>query len=78
MTDDDIKQVQKTLKFQLSQYLKAKEANTLDVLKMLKENKQIWDEMYSPCPNHDQIKTSDYVKMQEELMILLTDSYRLD
>ncbi len=77
MTDSDISQVQATLKFQLAQYLKAKGDGGLDVQKLLRENKQIWDEMYLPCPSHDRVQTTDFVKMQDELINMLTKTYRL-
>ncbi len=78
MTDSDIPQVQATLKYQLAQYLKAKEDGTLDVQKLLRGNKEVWDEMYSPCPNHGRVQTSDFVKMQDELITMLTNTYRLN
>lgn len=61
----DAAQVERTMKYQLREYLKNKE--TLNVEDYLQRNLEIWEEMYLPCPFSSAIDVSKFVSMQEEL-----------
>lgn len=63
--EDDLIQVNNTLKYQVKQYIDEKD--TLDVLKYLKRNKEIWEEIYEPFPFKEKIDTKHFVEMQAEL-----------
>ena len=75
-TDAEI--VNRTLKYQLRQYLYNKENNTLDVVKTLARNKEIWNQMYLPCPYKQGIYPNKFLEMQEELITLLSQPYHLE
>ncbi len=77
-TEADGELVNRTLKFQLRQYLDNKENNALDVQKTLARNKEVWDQMYLPCPYKRGIYTNKFLEMQEELISLLCKPYVLD
>ena len=67
--------VSKTLKYQLSTYLKDKDK--VDIEKTLKRNHEVWEELYLPFPFHDNIDTKPFKKMQRELLERLIEPYQL-
>lgn len=71
----DSSQVEATLKYQISKYIRTKE--NLDVEKMLCENKQIWEELYLQCPYRGRIQTKKFVDMQYELLDIFNNKYQI-
>ena len=63
--ETDAMQVERTMKYQLREYLKNKES--LNAEEYLQRNLEIWEELYLPCPFSSAINTSKFVLMQEEL-----------
>ncbi len=75
--ESDSEQVSKTLNYQLSMYLKHKNEGCLDALKTLARNKEVWDEMYLPCPFKQGVQTKKFLEMQDELLAIITEPYKL-
>lgn len=74
LSEADIPQVQATTKYFLSQYLKAKEENTLTddkIIIMLQEHKRIKDNMVTPL----ELEISSFSKIPEELIGFLSKKY---
>lgn len=73
----DAGEVQKSLRFLLSDYLKHKEDTDFDVVKALEINKEIWNDMYMECPFRDGIRTEKFRDMQNELLKAVAEKYAL-
>ena len=73
---DDEKQVNASLSCNLSRYLK--DRDNLDVVDCLKDNKQLWEEMYLQCPYRTNVKTAKFKEMQQELLDKLTQTYNIN
>lgn len=70
-TENDVAAVKSTISYQVSMYLKEREDEGFNVLAYLKRNKEVWEEMYLPCPSHNQIDVRAFCKMQKELLVRL-------
>lgn len=75
--DESVQQVNTTMKYQLSMYIKERGSSTFDELSFLKRNKEIWETMYLPCINHESINTKKFEEMQQELLDRINAPYLL-
>ena len=75
--DESVQQVNTTMKYQLSMYIKERDSSTFDELSFLKRNKEIWETMYLPCINHESINTKKFEEMQQELLDRINAPYLL-
>lgn len=73
---DDERQVTASLRCYLSRYLK--DRDNLDVVDCLKDNKQLWEEMYLQCPYRTNVKTEKYIAMQNELLDKIRQLYAIN
>ena len=76
-TEIDAAEVKSTINYQVSMYLKEREDEGFNVLAFLTRNKEVWEEMYLPCPSHDQIDVRAFLKMQKELLERLVTPFQL-
>lgn len=74
---EDTDAVAKTMRYELSMYLKNKDNGDFDIVTTLRRNKEVWNEMYIPCPFHDGINTKKFQQMQDELLNSLAVSFQL-
>ena len=74
-SEDDAVCINKTMKYQLSTYLKDKER--VDVEVMLQRNSEVWNEMYLPYPFNEKVDVKQFKRMQEELIERLIEPYKL-
>lgn len=74
-SDDD--EVQRTLNFLLSTYLKSKDREDFDAIRTMTINKEIWDDMYMECPYKEGIKVKSFQKMQDELLRSVVERFTL-
>lgn len=74
---EDTDAVAKTMRYELSMYLKNKDNGDFDIVTTLRRNKEVWNEMYIPCPFHDGINTKKFQQMQDELLNSLAGSFQL-
>ena len=75
--ESDADEVQKTLNFLLSTYLKSKEGDDFDAIRTMTINKEIWDDMYMECPYKNGIRMNSFKKMQDELLRSVADRFAL-
>lgn len=75
--ESDADEVQRTLKFLLSTYLKSKGGEDFDAVRTMTINKEIWDDMYMECPYKDGIKVKPFQKMQDELLRSVVERFTL-
>ena len=74
--ESDENEVSATINFKVSEYLRNKES--LDIVEMLTDNKQIWNEMYLQNPFRIHIKTNKFIDMQNELLERLNQLYKIN
>lgn len=67
--------IAKTIKYQLSSYLKDKDS--VDIEKTLRRNREVWEELYLSYPYHDNIDVKQFKRMQAELLERLIEPYKL-
>jgi hypothetical protein len=72
---EDKECIAKTIKYQLSSYLKDKDS--VDIEKTLQRNREVWEELYLPYPYHDSIDVKQFKRMQTELLERLIEPYKL-
>ena len=76
-TEEDVAEVKSTINYQVSMDLMERDDEDFNVLAFLKRNKEVWEEMYLPCPSRDQISVKAFSKMQEELLVRLVTPLQL-
>lgn len=74
--ESDENEVIATINFKVSEYIRNKES--LDIVEMLKDNKQIWNEMYLQNPYRIHIKTNKFIDMQNELLERFYQLYKIN
>lgn len=74
--ESDENEVSATINFKVSEYIRNKES--LDIVEMLKDNKQIWNEMYLQNPYRIHIKTNKFIDMQNELLDRFNQLYKIN
>ena len=75
-SQDDVASITSSIKGQLLLCLDQDDAD-FDLLKNLERDKEIWEDMYLPCPFKDQINVKDFCKMHKGLMTKLVSQFQL-
>ena len=75
-TQDDVASINSTITGQLFLCLDPDDSD-FDLSKALARNKEIWDNMYLPCPFKDQIIVKKFRKMHKGLMTRLVNQFQL-
>lgn len=75
-TQEDVAAINSTIKGQLFLCIDPDDSD-FDLSKALKRNKEIWEDMYLPCPFKDQINVKDFRKTHKDLMTRLVNQFQL-